>query len=105
MAAAIDLGLNIILKNTSLKFFQIAASNIVNYGQLMIINDLLWLMLDYINCEDYRFLPIPHISIRKSHRALKFKAQGHWRSYEVTEGKKKFFNSGLKFYSSITPFQ
>ena len=33
MADVIDLGLSIILKNTSLKIFQIAASNIINYGQ------------------------------------------------------------------------
>ena len=48
----------IILKNASLKTFQIADWNIINYGQWMIINDLLWLMLDYINRKDYRFLPI-----------------------------------------------
>ena len=41
MAVAIDQGLNIILKNTSLENFQRAASNIINYGQWMIINDLL----------------------------------------------------------------
>ena len=33
MADAIDPGLRIILKNTSLKNVQIAASNIINYGQ------------------------------------------------------------------------
>ena len=41
MAGVIDVGLCIILKNTSLKIFQIATSNIINYGQCMIINDLL----------------------------------------------------------------
>ena len=33
MADAIDLGLSFILKNTSLKNFQTATSNIINYGQ------------------------------------------------------------------------
>ena len=41
MAAAIDLGLNIILKNTSLKIIHGVTSNIINYGQYMIIIDLL----------------------------------------------------------------
>ena len=41
MADVIDVGLCIILKNTILKIFQRATSNIINYGQWMIMNDLL----------------------------------------------------------------
>ena len=42
----------------------------------MIINDLLWLMLDYINCADYRFLPnffLWNEAVKKAITTLKIK--------------------------------